>query len=156
MENSAGAMPNSGPDNSLPSSHHEEAAQTMTFPPQQERVLVVDDEFQVRYLLKRLLEREGYSVLLAEDGRQAVRLYRQHGDEIDLVLLDMSMPQMDGPETFERLRELDPQVRVLVSSGHTADSQVQEILAAGVLGFLQKPYHISSILDQVRQALDAV
>ena len=155
MENSVGAMPNPGQDDLLPSSHREEAAQTMTFPPQQERVLVVDDEFQVRYLLRRLLEREGYSVLLAEDGHQAVRLYRQHGDEIDLVLLDMSMPQMDGPETFERLRELDPQVRVLISSGHTADSQVQEILAAGVLGFLQKPYHISSILDKVRQALDA-
>ena len=155
MENSAGAMPNPGQDDPFPSSCHEEAAQTMTFPPQQERVLIVDDEFQVRDLLKRLLEREGYSVLLAEDGRQAVRLYRQHGDEIDLVLLDMSMPQMDGPETFERLRELDPQVRVLISSGHTADSQVQEILAAGVLGFLQKPYHISSILYKVRQALDA-
>ena len=84
-----------------------------------------------------------------------MRLYRQHGDEIDLVLLDMSMPQMDGPETFECLRELDPQVRVLISSGHTADSQVQEILTAGVIGFLQKPYHISSILDKVRQALDA-
>ncbi len=119
-----------------------------------ETVLIVDDEESVRYLLKRVLEQSGYTVLLAEDGCLAVELYRQHADEISLVILDMIMPRMGGRETFKQLQGITPLVKVLLSSGYSTNGQAEEILRAGACGFLQKPYDVPGVLHKIREVLD--
>jgi PAS domain S-box-containing protein len=127
----------------------------LSVPGGRETVLVVDDEEAVRGVLQGILERAGYTVLPAESGVQAVNLYRDHGAEIDLVVLDVTMPHMGGWETCMRLRELSPQVKVLLSSGYSEDSKAAEILAQGAQGFLQKPYVVEEVLRKVRQTLDS-
>ena len=119
-----------------------------------ETVLVVDDEESVRKLLRRILEEGGYSVLLATDGVKAVELYTRLSAEIDLVVLDIIMPRMGGRETYERLREINPGVKVLLSSGYSENGQAQDILAAGARGFLQKPYDLRAVLHKVREVLE--
>ncbi|MDY7041727.1 MAG: PAS domain S-box protein, partial [Chloroflexota bacterium] len=119
----------------------------------EETILVVDDEETILAMVNRLLSNAGYTVVLAESGVEAVELYRERGHEIDLVILDMIMPEMGGRETYERLREIDPGVRVLLSSGYSQNGQAQEIINAGVQGFLQKPFDLSRILNKVRKAL---
>ena len=119
-----------------------------------ETVLVVDDEDFIRALLRRALEGAGYTVLLAEDGPQALEVYRQHCQDIDLVVLDMGLPRLGGQETFRRLRESDPQVVVLISSGYAEDDRARAVLAAGARGFLAKPYDLQELLRKIRQVLD--
>jgi PAS domain S-box-containing protein len=119
-----------------------------------ETVLVVDDEVYILNLLKQVLESVGYTVLLAEDGLQALEVYQQRRGEIDLVVLDMGMPRLSGRETFRRLREFDSQAAVLISSGYAEDDQAREMLNAGARGFLAKPYNIDELLSRVREVLD--
>jgi len=120
-----------------------------------ETVLVVDDEEVVRHLLKRILQRGGYTVLQAQDGLEALEIYRKQGEEIDLVILDMIMPRLGGKATLKRLRELDPGVKVLFSSGYSEEDQAREVRRMKVQGFLQKPYDVLAVLRQVREALDS-
>jgi two-component system cell cycle sensor histidine kinase/response regulator CckA len=118
-----------------------------------ETVLVVDDEEPVRALLQRILEEGGYTVLLARDGIEAMELYAERSTEIDLVVLDIIMPRMGGRKTYERLREINPEVKVLLTSGYSEEGQAQDILAAGARGFLQKPYDLHAVLAKVREVL---
>jgi two-component system cell cycle sensor histidine kinase/response regulator CckA len=122
-----------------------------------ETILVVDDEQVIREAARRILCTAGYTVLMAENGVQAIETFRQrHGEheEIDLIILDMIMPEMSGEETFTRLREIAPQVRVLLSSGYSQEGRAEDILKAGVRGFLQKPYTLEDVLHKVRAVLD--
>ena len=119
-----------------------------------ETILVVDDEGVIRDVARRILCAAGYTVLTAENGVQAIELFRRRHEEIDLVILDMIMPEMSGEETFARLREIDPQVRTLLSSGYSQEGRAENILKAGVRGFLQKPYTIEDVLHEVRAVLD--
>jgi nitrogen-specific signal transduction histidine kinase/CheY-like chemotaxis protein len=118
-----------------------------------ETVLVVDDEESVQALLRRILEEGGYTVLLAADGVEATELYAERSAEIDLVVLDIIMPRMGGRKTYERLREINPEVKVLLSSGYSKKGRAQDIMAAGAKGFLQKPYDLRAVLRQVREVL---
>jgi two-component system cell cycle sensor histidine kinase/response regulator CckA len=120
-----------------------------------ETVLVVEDEESVRALLRRILKEGGYTVLLAANGAEAVERYAERSTEIDLVVLDIIMPQMGGRETYERLREINPEVKVLLSSGYSENGQAQDILAAGARGFLQKPYDLRAVLHSVRETLES-
>jgi len=129
----------------LASGSHESAAR---------RILVVEDEPLVGEMLAERLRRLGYRVDLALDGIQALELFRREWREIDLVILDLVMPRMSGRETFQKLREVDPAVRVLLSSGYSVDGEAQRILEQGALGFLQKPYQtmeLSRVLAEVFQ-----
>ena len=90
-----------------------------------ETILLVDDEAIIRNLGRTILQRYGYRVLLAEDGLEALQVYRQHGEPIDLVILDLVMPRLSGHDTLRQLQQLDPDVRVLFSSGYSAE-QVTE------------------------------
>ncbi len=119
-----------------------------------ELVLVVDDEEPIRALAKETLESFGYKVMLAEDGREAIRLYEKHKEEIDLVILDMVMPKMGGRETFSGLKQISSQVKALLSTGYSQSGRAQEILDGGVMGFIQKPYKLSDLLSTVRRTLD--
>ncbi len=118
-----------------------------------ETVLVVDDETAVRQVLQRILERGGYTVLLAEDGVQALEVYRDHGKKIDLVVMDVAMPHMGGRDACQRLQEISPGVKVLFSSGYSEEDQT-ELSMWGARGFLQKPYDATTVLRTVRRALD--
>ena len=97
----------------------------------------------------------GYRVRLAADGEEGVALYRSQAGQVDLVILDMVMPRQGGRETFLKLKEINPQVRVLFSTGYSQNEKVNEILALGVRGFIQKPYQIRDLLAKVREILDA-
>ncbi len=119
-----------------------------------ELILVVDDEDSVRSMAQDMLEPHGYSVLVAEDGEQALDIYKRHSGNIKLVILDMVMPRMGGRETFQQLQRLNPEVRVLLSTGYSREGKAQEILDSGVMGFIQKPYRANTLLSSVRNILD--
>ena len=111
------------------------------------RVLVVDDERVVRRALQRVLERDGHVVTLAECGLDAIDLYAKHWRDLDVVVLDVMMPDADGREVLRRMREVNPDVRAILSSGFTAESDPSLTVAGTWL--LQKPY----TPDQVRSVL---
>lgn len=115
------------------------------------KVLLVDDEPLVLEVTSDLLASLGCDVLVADDGVNALRLYREYLGEIDLVILDILMPVMDGGECFERLRALDAQARVLLCSGYAGAELIDHLLADGAVGILRKPFR----LDQLQRALDA-
>ena len=117
------------------------------------KVLVVDDEPLVREVAKRALERAGFEVVLAENGRQAVEAYAQQGARIVLVLLDLSMPEMDGEQTLVELRRIDPGVQVLLSSGYDPSSSTRAPLGGRVASFLQKPYTAQALVAAVRRSI---
>ena len=116
------------------------------------RILAVDDETVVRELLGELLAKLGHSAILAADGLDAVEVYRKNWQEIDLVILDMQMPQMNGRDTFGRLRAINPGARVLLASGYSVDTEAQAVLEAGGAGFLQKPFMLRNLEDALAKA----
>jgi len=119
-----------------------------------ELVLVVDDDGMIQELARDILEAEGYRVEVASDGEEAVGTYQRLGS-VDLVLLDMVMPKMDGPATYRALAEIDPNLRVVVSTGFTKEKLADEMNGAGVKCFLKKPYRAQALIASVREALDA-
>ena len=116
------------------------------------RIMVVEDEPVVRRVLARLVEELGHSATTCADGLEAVERFRQLGSDIDLVILDLVMPKQNGRETFHALREMDPSVRVLISSGFTAEGGAQELLDEGAAGFLQKPFDLEQLSDAIHDA----
>lgn len=122
----------------------------------QETILLVDDEEIIRGLGIDILEDRGYQVLSASEGREAVRIYRERIREIDLVILDVMMPGIGGKETYRQFRAINPQVKVLLSSGYSTNGEVGEILKLGVSGFVQKPYREEELAAKVREVLDAL
>ena len=115
------------------------------------RILVVDDNRINRLKLSLSLEQQGQSVVLAVNGRQTLDLLR--AEPFDVVLLDMIMPDMDGKTTFEEMKKTDPGVRVLLSSGYSADGAAQDMLKLGVRGFVMKPYRMAELLGKIRETL---
>ena len=120
-----------------------------------ETVLLVDDEEIIIDVGKAMLERLGYHVIVAESGDKAVDAVRRKPYEIDLVILDMIMPGMDGGKAFERIREIKPTMPVILSSGYAIDGQAAEIMKKGCNGFMQKPFNISKLSQKIRKILDA-
>ncbi len=116
-------------------------------------ILIVDDEPMVRYVLQEMLEAIGYQVLVAGSGSEALDIYRTDGKEVDLVIIDLMMPNMDGRACFAALKELDSQVRALLSTGFSLDGSVQSALDAGMHGFIQKPYEIKKLADVISKAI---
>ncbi len=118
-----------------------------------ETILLVDDEEMIRDIGRKMLEKLGYEVLTAADGRQALALFQRHQDRIDLVLLDMVMPEMGGKEVFEGIKAISDRARVLLCSGYSIDGQASEILRRGCDGFIQKPFDLEGISAKVREVL---
>jgi PAS domain S-box-containing protein len=117
------------------------------------RILVVDDEALIRELARESLELLGYEVLTAANGSQAIETFRRAPEAVALVILDMVMPELNGRDTFLRLREIDPAVRVLFSSGYAREEKMSDLLALGAMGFVQKPYRIADLSVAVARAL---
>jgi len=116
-------------------------------------VLLVDDEEVILEVGQDLLEAMGYRVLTARDGKEAIGVYRKNQDEIDFVLLDMIMPAMGGGEAYDKMKEINPKVKVLLSSGYSIDSQAKEILARGCNAFIQKPFSMKELSQAIREVL---
>ena len=119
-----------------------------------ETVLLVDDENEILKVGRMMLLKLGYRVLLAASGQEALATYREKGSEIDLVVLDMIMPGMSGSDTFDQLRRLDPDVKVLLASGYSLNQRANQILARGCDGFLQKPFDLPILSQKLRCLLD--
>ena len=119
-----------------------------------ETILLVEDEEQVRELALEILTMNGYRVLVARHGAEALRMCEQHGDIIDLMLTDMIMPQMNGHELYRRASEVRPEMKVVFMSGYT-DRDVVGVEAFGEeLPYIQKPFSLDSLARQIRQVLD--
>ncbi|MDA8180003.1 MAG: PAS domain S-box protein, partial [Deltaproteobacteria bacterium] len=116
-------------------------------------ILLVDDEESLIALGSRMLEHLGFTVLTASDGLQAVELYRKRGKEIDLVLMDLTMPHMDGAEAFGELRRLNPEVRVVLASGYSHEDVAARFAGKGLDGVLQKPYTLLKLRDALAGVL---
>ena len=117
-------------------------------------VLVVDDEESVRNLTAIMLKRLGFQVLTAPDGQEGLAVFEAHRGEIGLVVLDLTMPRLDGKETFHQMRQLDPSVRVVLSSGYSECEAETHFGDKGLKGFVQKPYTLAEFSDVVLHALD--
>ncbi|WP_444896735.1 hybrid sensor histidine kinase/response regulator [Microbulbifer sp. SSSA005] len=116
------------------------------------RIMVVDDEAIVRTYSKALFEMNGHSVVTFATAEQAITYYRKYSDEVDLVLLDMIMPGMDGQELFAFLKRINPEVKAILSTGYSVDSKVQEVISDGVLDCIQKPFtfeHLSKKIEEM-------
>ena len=120
-----------------------------------ERILVVDDEPAVRAVLKTALERMGFDVLLAEDGEQGLALFGANRKSIQLTLLDMTMPGLDGNEVLEGIRRLDGDAPVILSSGHSLEEAAQAGEEEGRTSFLQKPYQPTSLFRAISDMLES-
>ncbi|MBC2710152.1 MAG: response regulator [Desulfosarcina sp.] len=119
-----------------------------------ETVLLVDDEKMVIDAGKTMLEKLGYRVVVAKDGAQAVDTVKMKGDTIDLVIIDLIMPGMDGGKAFDLIREIQPAIPVILISGYALSGQANYIMQRGCNGFIQKPFNISKLSQKVRKILD--
>ena len=119
-------------------------------------ILLVDDETIVLDIGVEMLERLGYTVLQAKGGREATETYKQNHDKIDMVILDMIMPGMGGSETYDKITEINPNVKVLLSSGYSIDGQAKEILARGCDGFIQKPFTTNELSQSISEVLSSL
>jgi CheY-like chemotaxis protein len=120
-----------------------------------EYVLIIEDDAEIRNLAAEMLAEEGYKLILACEGLEALEMYRKIGSLIGLVILDFFLPVMDGDAIFDELRAINPKVNVVLSSGLAEREKVSGMLTQGLRGFIPKPYTREKLLEQVRTALDA-
>lgn len=121
-----------------------------------ELILMVDDEEFITLLAKQVLSEDGYRVITARNGFQAIEIFKELKNEISLVILDFVMPVMDGADVFAELQALKSNVSVVLSSGFAEQDRLRGMLAKGLRGFIPKPYTQKKLLEQVRQTLDAL
>lgn len=119
-------------------------------------VLLVDDDEVIIEVAQDLLQAVGYEVLVAGNGEEAVEVYRANPERIDIVVLDMIMPIMGGGQAYDRLKEINPDIKVLLSSGYSIDGEAREIMGRGCNGFIQKPFNISDLSRRISEILKGV
>lgn len=119
-----------------------------------EMILLVDDEDMIVNVGEQILARLGYRVITAKSGKEAIEIYKENQDKIDMVILDMIMPEIDGKMAYEILKEINPDIKVLLSSGYSKTGQAQEILDQGCNGFIQKPFSPKDLSLKLREILD--
>ncbi|MBI4776930.1 MAG: PAS domain S-box protein [Deltaproteobacteria bacterium] len=119
-----------------------------------ETILLVDDEEALREIGKEVLSRQGYTTIAARSGEEALEIYREKGADIDLVILDLNMPGMGGYNCLLRLKEIDPNTRVVIATGYSKDVRHSQLFQAGTAAFIAKPFGSSELLKIVRTALD--
>jgi DNA-binding NtrC family response regulator len=116
--------------------------------------MVVDDELFVLEVARRILEGFGYDVVTAENGRQAVEIFRRRSKEIDVVLLDKTMPDLDGEQTFRAMKAIQPDVVAILTSGYQETEVTTHFLANELAGFVQKPYLPETLVFEIKRALE--
>jgi PAS domain S-box-containing protein len=118
-------------------------------------ILVVDDEAQIRAVAEHVLEHTGFTVLTAADGREAVAVFREHAETVRAVLLNLTMPHQDGAATARQLRQIRPDLRIILTSGYTEEEATRQFTTRDLSGFLQKPYTIKDLVAALRTALES-
>jgi PAS domain S-box-containing protein len=119
-----------------------------------EMILLIDDEDMIVDIGRQILKTLGYRTITAGSGQDAIECFKKRRNEIDLVILDMIMPDMNGEQTYLNLKRLDPDVKVLLSSGYSIDGQAAKIMQQGCNGFIQKPFHLQHLSTKIREILD--
>ena len=119
-----------------------------------ETVLLVDDEDVIIKVSLEILNALGYHVLTARSGKEAIEVYKKNKDKIDLIILDMIMPDMGGGKVYDRIKEINPDIKVLLSSGYSIEGQATEILKRGCNGFIKKPFNIKELSHKIREVLN--
>ncbi len=140
----------------LPASEKESLEEQASAPPiirGQGTILLIDDEKMVADTAKKMLEKLGYRVTTASSGKDALSVYAGQPDSFDMVILDMIMPVMGGPQTFEQLKQINTHVKVLLSSGYSISEQVKNLLSQGCKGFIQKPFTVHELSQKVDNIL---
>jgi CheY-like chemotaxis protein len=117
-------------------------------------VLLIDDEEMVINISEMMLENLGYKVLKAHSGIEGVQLFEKNQSKIDLIISDLEMPKMNGEEVMDRLREIDPQIKVMLSSGALTDTDEQIVMNKGFNGFLKKPYNLDTLSEKMAEILN--
>jgi CheY-like chemotaxis protein len=117
-------------------------------------ILVVDDEPALRLLTTNMINRMGHRTLVAVHGREALRIFQEHRAEIDMILLDLTMPELDGPESLVRLRRIDPNIKVVLTSGYSEEEAYRHIDPTEIQGFLQKPYLLREFYQVIGKVLE--
>ena len=125
------------------------------YPGDDNTILLIDDEEMVLDVGSQLLSRLGYSVLTATSGSEAINIYELHRDHVQLIILDLCMPDMDGKQTYLYLKGLNPAIKVLLTTGLSMDGPAREMMACGCDGFIQKPYRMSELSTKVHEVLNA-
>ena len=118
-----------------------------------ETILVVDDEDAIWDFVIEALQNLGYSVILASNGEEAVEIYKNNPGQIDLVFLDMIMPKLGGHSTFYQLKDINPKVKILLSSGYVSEEEIKDLLESGANGFLHKPHKIRDLANEIHRIL---
>ena len=119
-----------------------------------ETILLVEDEEMIIDVCSELLKDLGYTVLSARGGEEALRIYAKNKAGIDIIILDMVMPNMSGKDTYDRLKQINPGIKVLLASGYSWDKRAEEIMALGCNGFIQKPFDVTALSKEIRKILD--
>jgi DNA-binding NtrC family response regulator len=117
-------------------------------------VLVIDDDDCVLSIARRMLKYSGFDVLCASEGQEGIEIFQRHKDEIDLVVLDLTMPGLNGPGVFKKLVHICPEVKVLLSSGYSEEEVFHQLDCPGIAGFIQKPYQLNVLQAKIDQALN--
>jgi two-component system cell cycle sensor histidine kinase/response regulator CckA len=119
-----------------------------------ETILFAEDEEMLASAVKTLLESEGYRVLIAKDGQEALEIYEREGKDIAISILDLQMPRLGGWEAFQKLREIDPEARVVIASGDLDRQQLLDMRESGIESSIRKPYSAGEVMKTVRSILD--
>jgi len=118
-----------------------------------ETVFLIDDDDMIADVSELILKNSGYDVVIAKSGKEAIEVYKENHSGIDMVILDMILPDMSGGDTYDRLKEINPGIKVLLASGYDIDSQASDIMERGCDGFIQKPFNMNELLEKIREVL---
>jgi CheY-like chemotaxis protein len=121
---------------------------------QRKTILLIDDEELIIKVGEMMLKELGYRLLKAHNGYEGLQLFEAHKTEIDLIISDLEMPKMNGNEVLKKLRKIDPEIKVLLSSGSLSDADEQSIIDRGFNGFLQKPYNLNALCGKISEILN--
>jgi len=119
-----------------------------------ESILLVDDEERILTVGREICKALGYSVITCDSGKEALKIYKERKDTINLVILDMIMPEMNGLETFMALKKMNPDIKVLLSTGYSIDAKAQEMLKQGCKGYILKPYSVIDFSHKLREIIE--
>ena len=130
------------------------AVKTATSSEQEKTILLIDDEEMVINISEMMLKRLGYRVLKAHSGYEGLQLFEENKSEIDLIISDLEMPKMNGKEVMDKIREINPEIKVLLSSGALTDADEKNVINKGFNGFLKKPYNLKTLYKKMAEIIN--
>ena len=136
------------------SSKREFEAKIDSTPEQEKTILLIDDEEIVINISEMMLKRLGYRVLKAHNGYEGLQLFEENKSKIDLIISDLEMPKMNGKEVMDKIREIDPQIKVMLSSGALTDADEKNVMNKGFNGFIKKPYNMNTLYKKMAEIIE--